>query len=117
MDINSRIFVAGHNGLVGSAIVRQLIGSGCNNIITVGRADLDLVNQSDVNKFFRKEKIDFVILAAAKVGGIHANNLYPADFIYQNLMIQTNVISASHNFKVKRLLFLGSTCIYPKMSN
>jgi GDP-L-fucose synthase len=117
MDINSRIFVAGHNGLVGSAIVRQLIGRGYNNIITVGRADLDLVNQSDVNKFFRKEKIDFVILAAAKVGGIHANNLYPADFIYQNLMIQTNVISASHNFKVKRLLFLGSTCIYPKMSN
>lgn len=116
MDKNSRIYVAGHRGLVGSAIVRNLEANGFTNIITRTHAELDLTNQADVRKFFEEEKPEYVFLAAAKVGGIHANNTYPADFIYDNLMIQNNVIKAAHDFKVTKLLFLGSTCIYPKMA-
>ncbi len=117
MDKNSKIYVAGHRGLVGSAIVRNLESKGYKNIIYRTSKELDLTNQQDVNKFFDDEKPEYVFLAAAKVGGIHANNTYPADFIYENLMIQSNVIKASHDSKVKKLLFLGSTCIYPKMAN
>ena len=110
----SNIFVAGHRGMVGSAIVRQLEKELSNNIITAARDDLDLTNQAQVNKFFAKNKIDQVYLAAAKVGGIYANNTYPAEFIYENLMIESNVIHAAHVNNVKKLLFLGSSCIYPK---
>ena len=116
MEKNSRIYVAGHRGLVGSAIVRNLEANGFTNIITRTHAELDLTNQADVRKFFEEERPEYVFLAAAKVGGIHANNTYPADFIYDNLMIQNNVIKAAHDFKVTKLLFLGSTCIYPKMA-
>ena len=116
MKKNSRIYVAGHRGLVGSAIVRNLEANGFTNIITRTHAELDLTNQADVRKFFEEERPEYVFLAAAKVGGIHANNTYPADFIYDNLMIQNNVIKAAHDFKVTKLLFLGSTCIYPKMA-
>lgn len=116
MEKNSRIYVAGHRGLVGSAIVRNLEASGFTNIITRTHAELDLTNQADVRSFFEEERPEYVFLAAAKVGGIHANNTYPADFIYDNLMIQNNVIKAAHDFKVTKLLFLGSTCIYPKMA-
>ena len=116
MKKNSRIYVAGHRGLVGSAIVRNLKANGFTNIITRTHAELDLTNQADVRKFFEEERPEYVFLAAAKVGGIHANNTYPADFIYDNLMIQNNVIKAAHDFKVTKLLFLGSTCIYPKMA-
>lgn len=116
MEKNSRIYVAGHRGLVGSAIVRNLEDNGFTNIITRTHGELDLTNQADVRKFFKEEKPEYVFLAAAKVGGIHANNTYPADFIYDNLMIQNNVIKAAHDFKVTKLLFLGSTCIYPKMA-
>lgn len=116
MEKNSRIYVAGHRGLVGSAIVRSLKANGFTNIITRTHAELDLTNQADVRKFFEEERPEYVFLAAAKVGGIHANNTYPADFIYDNLMIQNNVIKAAHDFKVTKLLFLGSTCIYPKMA-
>ena len=116
MEKNSRIYVAGHRGLVGSAIVRNLEANGFTNIITRTHAQLDLTNQADVRKFFEEERPEYVFLAAAKVGGIHANNTYPADFIYDNLMIQNNVIKAAHDFKVTKLLFLGSTCIYPKMA-
>ena len=116
MEKNSRIYVAGHRGLVGSAIVRNLEANGFTNIITRTHAELDLTNQADVRKFFKEERPEYVFLAAAKVGGIHANNTYPADFIYDNLMIQNNVIKAAHDFKVTKLLFLGSTCIYPKMA-
>lgn len=115
-DKSAKIFVAGHRGMVGSAIIRQLEALGFNNIVTVKREELDLTNQAEVGSFFEYEKPDYVFLAAAKVGGIHANNQYPADFIYQNLMIQSNVISSAHKSQVKRLLFLGSTCIYPKFS-
>ena len=114
MNLNDKIYIAGHNGLVGSAILRLLKKQGFNNILTRSRDELNLTNQKQVNNFFIKEKPDYVILAAAKVGGIHANNTYPADFIYQNLMIETNVINSAYENKVKRLLFLGSTCIYPK---
>ena len=114
MNLNDKIYIAGHNGLVGSAIFRLLQKQGFNNILTRSRDELNLTNQKQVNNFFKKEKPDYVILAAAKVGGIHANNTYPADFIYQNLMIETNVINSAYENKVKRLLFLGSTCIYPK---
>ncbi|WP_294161214.1 GDP-L-fucose synthase [uncultured Clostridium sp.] len=117
MEKNSRIYVAGHRGLVGSAIVRNLKANGFTNIITRTHAELDLTNQADVRKFFEEERPEYVFLAAAKVGGIHANNTYPADFIYDNLMIQNNVIKAAHDFKVTKLLFLGSTCIYPKMAS
>lgn len=116
MEKNSRIYVAGHRGLVGSAIVRNLEANGFTNIITRTHAELDLTNQADVRKFFEEERPEYVFLAAAKVAGIHANNTYPADFIYDNLMIQNNVIKAAHDFKVTKLLFLGSTCIYPKMA-
>nr|WP_173636501.1 GDP-L-fucose synthase [Bathymodiolus septemdierum thioautotrophic gill symbiont] len=114
VDKDSRIYIAGHRGLVGSAIVRALKKQGFTNLITRTHKELDLVNQQAVGDFFKQEKPDFVILAAAKVGGIYANNVYPADFIYQNIMIEANVIHSSYKHKVKRLLFLGSTCIYPK---
>lgn len=116
MNKNSKIYVAGHRGLVGSAIVRNLEEKGFNNIICRTHKELDLTNQNEVRRFFEEERPEYVFLAAAKVGGIHANNTYPADFIYENLMIQNNVIKAAHDFEVKKLLFLGSTCIYPKMS-
>ena len=111
---NSKIYIAGHRGLVGSAIVRNLAQRGITNLITRTHKELDLTNQSAVNEFFETEKPGFVILAAARVGGIHANNTYPADFIYDNLMIEANIIHAAYKNDVKRLLFLGSSCIYPK---
>ena len=114
MDLKDKIYLAGHQGLVGSAIFRMLENQGFSNIIVRTHKELDLTSQAEVNIFFQKEQPDYVILAAAKVGGIFANNNYPADFIYQNLMIQSNVIHASFLSNVKRLLFLGSTCIYPK---
>ena len=114
---NDKIFLAGHNGMVGSAILRALIKKGYKNIITKEKKKLNLENQKDVNNFFKKEKIDFVFLAAAKVGGIHANNTYPADFITQNLLIQTHVIKAAHSFGVKKMLFIGSSCVYPVITN
>lgn len=114
MDINDKIYIAGHRGLVGSAIVRQLKGRGFTNLCMRTHEELDLTNQAQVSIFFQQEKPDYVILAAAKVGGIYANNTYPADFIYQNLMIEANIINSAYINKVKRLLFLGSTCIYPK---
>jgi GDP-L-fucose synthase len=116
MEKNSKIFVAGHRGLVGSAIVRNLENKGYSNIIQRNHSELDLTDQNNVYQFFDKIRPEYVILAAAKVGGINANNTMPAEFIYQNLMIQNNVIQSSHIFKVKKLLFLGSTCIYPKMA-
>lgn len=115
---NARIFVAGHRGMVGSAIVRTLLAQGVDvqNIITRTHAELDLTDQRAVNDFFTSEMPEQVYLAAAKVGGIHANNTYPAEFIYQNLMMQANVIHAAHNHGVQKLLFLGSSCIYPKLA-
>ena len=113
----SRIFVAGHQGMVGSAIVRQLEQNGFSNIVTRTHAELDLISQLPVRKFFQTEKMDCVILAAAKVGGIHANNEYPAEFIYQNLMMEANVIHEAYSSGVKKLLFLGSSCIYPKLAD
>ena len=114
MNKNSKIYVAGHRGLVGSAIVKNLESKGYANIITRTHKELDLINQKSVEEFFEKEKPEYVILAAAKVGGIVANNTYRADFIYENLQVQNNVIHQSYVHKVKKLLFLGSTCIYPK---
>ena len=114
MDSNSKIFVAGHNGLVGSAIVRNLKSKGFTNIITVDREKLDLRRTLEVNMFFNMEEPDYVFLAAAKVGGIGANSEYPAEFIHDNLMIQTNVIDSAYRCGVKKLIFLGSSCIYPK---
>lgn len=116
MNLDAKIYVAGHRGLVGSAIVRNLEDKGYTNIIYRTHKELDLTNQEEVRAFFEQERPEYVFLAAAKVGGIHANNTYPADFIYDNLMIQNNVIKAAHDFEVKKLLFLGSTCIYPKMA-
>ncbi|MCJ0927736.1 GDP-L-fucose synthase [Acinetobacter lwoffii] len=116
VDVNQRIFVAGHRGMVGSAIVRQLQAKGYQHIITATRAELDLCNQAAVQQFFADQNIDQVYLAAAKVGGIHANNTYPADFIYENLMIEANVIHAAHLHGVQKLMFLGSSCIYPKFA-
>ena len=116
MKKDSKIFIAGNRGLVGSAIVRCLRNKGYNNLILKTHDELDLINQSDVNYFFQKEKPEYVFLAAAKVGGIFANDTYPADFIYENLMIESNIIKASHDTKVKKLLFLGSSCIYPKFA-
>lgn len=114
MKLNSKIYVAGHRGLVGSAIMRRLECGGYTNIITRTRTELDLTDQPSARDFFKREKPDYVFLAAAKVGGIHANNTYPAEFIRQNLVIQNNVIHQSWQTGVKRLLFLGSSCIYPK---
>ena len=114
MNKNSKIYVAGHRGLVGSAIVKNLESKGYTNIITRTHKELDLINQKSVEEFFENEKPEYVIFAAAKVGGIVANNTYRADFIYENLQIQNNVIHQSYVHKVKKLLFLGSTCIYPK---
>ena len=116
MALDAKIYVAGHRGMVGGAIVRQLKSLGYHNIITRSHSELDLVNQADVTSFFEAEKPQFVFLAAAKVGGIQANNIYRGDFIYQNLMIQNNVIHASYVNGVDRLMFLGSSCIYPKLS-
>ncbi|XP_026406001.1 putative GDP-L-fucose synthase 2 [Papaver somniferum] len=112
----SKIYVAGHRGLVGSAIVKKLLQLGFTNLILKTHKELDLTRQSDVESFFAAEKPEFVILAAAKVGGIHANNTYPAEFISINLQIQTNVIHSSYINGVKKILFLGSSCIYPKMA-
>ncbi|KAJ0090915.1 hypothetical protein Patl1_14453 [Pistacia atlantica] len=115
-DKSAKIFVAGHRGLVGSSIVRKLVSLNFTNLILRSHAELDLTRQSDVDAFFAAEKPDYVILSAAKVGGIHANNTYPADFIAINLQIQTNVIDSSFRHGVKKLLFLGSSCIYPKFA-
>lgn len=117
MSPNDKIYIAGHRGMVGSAIIRQLQKRGFDNLITRTHKELDLTNQSSVNDFFLHERPDFVVLAAAKVGGIYANNKYPADFIYHNIMIEINVIHAAYKSGVKRLLFLGSTCIYPREVN
>ncbi|MNR77896.1 GDP-L-fucose synthase [compost metagenome] len=114
MNLDSKIYVAGHRGLVGSALIRGLQERGYRNVITRTHAELDLCNQQAVQAFFAAEKPEYVLLAAAKVGGIHANNIYPAEFIHQNLAIQTNVIHEAWRNDVKRLLFLGSSCIYPK---
>ena len=113
-ELNQNIFVAGHRGMVGSAIVRRLQTLGYTRIVTAGRDTLNLLDQQAVQAFFQAHKIDQVYLAAAKVGGIQANNTYPADFIYENLMIQANIIQAAHLNDVHKLLFLGSSCIYPK---
>jgi GDP-L-fucose synthase len=116
MDFNQKIYVAGHRGMVGSAIVRNLQAKGYNNIVTRTHSELDLTNQSQAARFFETEKPDQVYLAAAKVGGIHANNTYQAEFIYDNLMVQNNVIHQAFLSGVKKLLFLGSSCIYPKLA-
>ena len=111
-----RVFVAGHNGMVGSAIVRRLTRAGCENLITCNRSELDLGNQSQVQQFFGDHKPNYVFLAAATVGGIKANDTYPADFIYDNLMIAANTIHAAYENKAQRVLFLGSSCIYPRLA-
>lgn len=116
MNKTDKIYVAGHRGLVGSAIVRNLQEKGYTNIIGRTHKELDLTNQAAVNRFFEEERPDVVVLAAAKVGGIHANNTKPAEFAYENMQVQCNVIKCSHDYKVKKLLFLGSTCIYPRMA-
>ena len=113
---SAKIYVAGSNGMVGSAIVRTLEANGYSNIVVKSSKELDLKNQQAVHDFFNQEQPEYVFLAAAKVGGIHANNSYPATFIYDNLMIQSNVIQAAYDFNVKKLLFLGSSCIYPKFA-
>ena len=116
MELNSKIYVAGHRGMVGSAIIRNLEERGYSNIIYRDFEELDLRRQGQVEKFFEEEKPDYVYLAAAKVGGIHANNTYPAEFIYDNLMIEANIIHSAYKTGVKKLLFLGSSCIYPKFA-
>jgi GDP-L-fucose synthase len=116
MEFHSKIYIAGHRGMVGSAIMRNLLQKGYSNIITKTSSELDLRNQQAVSDFFAKEKPEYVFLAAAKVGGIQANNTFRADFIYENLMIQNNVIHQSYINGVKKLMFLGSSCIYPKMA-
>lgn len=117
MDKDSTIYVAGHRGMVGSAVVRELNKKGFRNIIKKTRNELDLLDQRAVSSFFQQEKPEYVVLAAAKVGGIFANNEYPADFIYENLMVQSNVIHQAYRAQVKQLLFLGSSCIYPKLAS
>ena len=116
MDRNAKIYVAGHRGLVGSAIMRRLQAGGYSNLVTRSRSELDLTDQQAVQQFYLAEKPDYVFIAAAKVGGIHANNTYPADFIYHNLMIECNLIHGAYQHGVKKLLFLGSTCIYPRLA-
>jgi GDP-L-fucose synthase len=116
MKKESKVYVAGHRGMVGSAIVRKLEAEGFQNIITRPSSELDLRNQQAVFDFFETEKPDFVFLAAARVGGIHANNVYRAEFLYDNLMIEANIIHGAHRANVKKLLFLGSSCIYPKLA-
>lgn len=116
MNKNSKIYIAGHSGMVGSAILRELIDKGYSNIIFRTSAELDLTNQEAVSSFFETEKPDLVFLAAAKVGGIHANNIYRADFLYSNLLIEANVIHSAYKTGVEKLLFLGSSCIYPKLA-
>jgi GDP-L-fucose synthase len=116
MSKNDRIFVAGHRGMVGSAIIRQLSARGYRNIISRSRRELDLIQQAEVRRFFENERIDQVYMAAAKVGGIFANNTYPAEFIYQNLMVEANIIHEAWQVGIKRLLFLGSSCIYPRLA-
>jgi GDP-L-fucose synthase len=116
MEQTAKIYIAGHRGMVGSGLERKLRNEGYHNIVTRTSCELDLRNQQTVNDFFEKEKPDYVILAAAKVGGIHANNTYRAEFIYDNLMIEANIIHAAYLNKVTKLLFLGSSCIYPKMA-
>jgi len=115
MNKTPKIYVAGHRGMVGSAIIRKLQANGFNNIVVRTHAELNLTNQEAVNTFFKEERPDQVYLAAAKVGGIHANNTYPAEFIYENLMVQNNVVHAAWRHGVQKLLFLGSSCIYPRM--
>jgi GDP-L-fucose synthase len=116
MNKDAKIYIAGHRGMVGSAIIRDLQSKGYTNIITRTSRELDLIRQLDVEKFFEVEKPEYVFLAAAKVGGIYANNTYPAEFIYNNLMIEANIIHSAYKYKVKKLLFLGSSCIYPKLA-
>ncbi len=116
LPLDARVFVAGHRGLVGAAIVRRLQRDGFSNLVLRTHAELDLRRQADVDVFFAAERPEYVFLAAAKVGGIHANDTYPADFIRDNLQIQTNVIDAAWRFRAKKLLFLGSSCIYPKLA-
>lgn len=116
MDKSAKVYVAGHLGLVGSAILRKLIAEGYSNIVTRSFRELDLRDQTAVNEFFKKEQPEFVFLAAAKVGGILANNSYPVDFLRDNLLIQTNVIDAAYRYETRKLLFLGSSCIYPKFA-
>jgi GDP-L-fucose synthase len=116
MELNSKIYVAGHRGMVGSAILRALKAKGFGNLIYATSAELDLKDTVKVNRFFEKEQPEYVFVAAAKVGGILANDTYPADFLYDNLMIQNNVIHAAYENKVEKLLFLGSSCIYPKLA-
>ena len=115
-DTQSKVYVAGHRGMLGSAIVRALEAADFENIVTRTSAELDLRDQAAVNAFFAEEKPDYVFLAAAKVGGILANDTYPADFIYDNLVIETHAIHSAYVHAVKKLLFLGSTCIYPKLA-
>jgi GDP-L-fucose synthase len=116
MEKNAKIYVAGHRGMVGSAIIRKLKEEGFENIIFRTSSELDLRNQQAVSDFFQKEKPDYVFLAAAKVGGILANNTYRAEFLYDNLMIQSNIIDSAHKAGVTKLMFLGSSCIYPKLA-
>ena len=116
MEKESRIYIAGHNGMVGSALKRKLEQEGFYNLVLRGSKELDLRNQSAVERFFSEERPEYVFLAAAKVGGIIANNTYRAEFLYDNLMIQTNVIHQSYLTGVKKLMFLGSSCIYPKLA-
>ena len=116
MEKDAKIYVAGHRGLVGSAIMRKLKKEGYNNLLYRTSSELDLRRQEKVEEFFREEKPEYVILAAAKVGGIQANDTYSAEFLYDNLMIETNVIDAAYQNNVKKLLFLGSSCIYPKFA-
>ncbi len=116
MEKNARIYIAGHRGMVGSAIIRRLQHLGFNNILSRNSSDLDLRNQQQVREFFTQTKPEYVFLAAAKVGGIHANNVYRAEFLYDNLMIEANIIDAAYRTECKKLLFLGSSCIYPKLA-
>ena len=116
MNKDKKIYVAGHRGLVGSAVLRLLSKKGFENIISLTHDELDLTDQAGVTEFFKKERPEYVFLAAAKVGGIHANSSYPAEFIRSNLMVQSNVIHAAYEYGTKKLLFLGSSCIYPKLA-